>query len=105
MSRKIIKDLKVTHNIKDRDFLGYKITRNSTLTIHHIIKKVYYEIDDPSNYALLVLESHNYLHSLERTDLHLYNEITSFFLEAKEQERQLDSNYFRDLSRVLRKER
>lgn len=104
MSKKMdIKNLKIMHHITDRDFLGYRITRHSVLTRHHIIKKVHYEIDDITNYALLTVEAHTKLHQIESTNQTLYNRITDFFLETKRDCRVLDDSYYSDLEKVLRR--
>ena len=42
------------YKTKERDWMGYKIYRNTPLTRHHIFKKVYGGDNNISNYALLI---------------------------------------------------
>ena len=62
-----------------KDWMGYKICKNCTLTKHHIFKKVYGGPNDISNYALLTEKSHQYLHYLEKHNHQAYLELNVLF--------------------------
>lgn len=75
----------------NKDWLGYKITKDNYLTYHHIFKDVYgdYTFANPDykldNGALLSQLGHNYLHIIENRDLHLYLMLSDILREINEQ--------------------
>ena len=63
------------YNIKDRDWLNYKITKDNPLTIHHIIKKEDGGKNTIDNTVPLTKRSHNYLHIIEVWNKYIYDDI------------------------------
>lgn len=89
----------------EKDWLGYPIHKDTPLTRHHIFKYVYGGASDISNYALLIQVSHQYLHSLERTDREAYNQIAELFQELNESMAPPTEEYYQKVGKVLKKSR
>lgn len=58
------------------DFMGYRVNSPSDLTFHHlIIKKSNGGKEEIKNGALLIKESHKYLHYIEKKDKEIFDKI------------------------------
>lgn len=102
------KDVKIMLKIyktKDRDWLGYKIYRNTPLTRHHIFKRVYGGPDNVTNYALLIEKSHQDLHKIEKVDLQAYNELNNLFRELNNSMQPPTEEYYNNIHKVLKRVR
>lgn len=100
------KDVKIMLKIyktKERDWLGYKIYRNTPLTRHHIFKRVYGGANDISNYALLIEKSHEDLHRIEKIDLQAYNELNNLFRELNESMQPPNEEYYQNIGKILKR--
>jgi hypothetical protein len=71
MKKIVIKMLKIYKPISNLDWLNYKLVKHD-LTYHHIIKREYGGKETIENGALLVRNSHSYLHLIECKDLEKY---------------------------------
>jgi hypothetical protein len=71
----ITKEMIKIYNLKEYDFMGYKLTKNATF--HHIVKKEHGGKETIENGAVLETASHQYLHVIE------YKEIERFILINK----------------------
>ena len=100
------KDVKIMLKIyktKERDWMGYKIYRNTPLIRHHIFKKVYGGDNNISNYALLIEKSHEDLHRIERIDLQAYNELNNLFRELNESMQPPTEEYYQNVGKILKR--
>lgn len=102
MNKDIKKMLKIYKTI-DRDWLGFKINKKDILTRHHIIKKVHWEINDISNYAILTEQSHQLLHKIENENLSLYNELNRLFMKLNQSQQPVTEEYYEEVSKVLKR--
>lgn len=87
------------------DWLGYEIEKNCKITKHHIFKKVYGGENNIKNYALLITASHEYLHSLERTNHHEYIELNKLFQELNDSFAPPTKEYYEKVEKILKKVR
>ena len=71
--------LRVYKPISNLDWMNYKITRKSDITVHHIIKKENQGKLEWGNIALLLPVSHNYLHLIECKDIDTYITLNKVF--------------------------
>lgn len=100
------KDVKIMLKIyktKERDWMGYKIYRNTLLTRHHIFKRVYGGDNNISNYALLIEKSHEDLHRIEKIDLQAYNELNNLFRELNESMQPPNEEYYQNVGKILKR--
>lgn len=58
------------------DFMGYEFDTKKELTYHHILPKNYGGKTTFENGALLIRESHNYIHTIEAFDFKLFIELS-----------------------------
>ena len=64
------------------DFLGYEETKNGIITYHHlIVPKRHGGKETVQNGALIYRVPHDYLHTIERYDLDMFNAITSEMID------------------------
>lgn len=91
------------YKTKERDWLGYKIYRNTPLTRYHIFKRVYGGDNNISNYALLIEKSHENLHKIERIDLQAYNELNNLFRELNESMQPPNEEYYQNVGKILKR--
>jgi len=66
------------------DWMNYIIIDND-ITFHHIIKEENGGKKEFSNGALLTSRAHEYLHSIERNDIDIYNRINNIFISINKQ--------------------
>ena len=60
-------------NVKNIDWMGYRINKGDSLSFHHVVKKEHHGKYEMDNGALLNCNSsHPYLHLIENKDLELY---------------------------------
>ena len=57
------------------DFMGYRVTDQSKISIHHFDKRCNGGKDDLSNCCAIMREPHDYLHIIEGIDRSKYNAI------------------------------
>lgn len=55
-----------------KDWMGFNITSNNPLTLHHIKKREYGGEDDIDNLALLTEKAHRLLHKIENDNPEIY---------------------------------
>ena len=81
--KEITKRMINVYNIKNFDFMGYKIYRPEELSYHHnIIARRNGGPETIRNGAILVQHtSHNYLHTIERYDKEIFYRIASEMLD------------------------
>lgn len=91
------------YQTKEKDWLGYKIYKNTPLTRHHIFKRVYGGADNINNYALLIEVAHEYLHKLEKIDREAYNEISILFRELNESMQPPNEEYYQNVGKILKR--
>lgn len=93
------------YQTKDKDWMGYEISKNNVITRHHIFKRVYGGDNDISNYALLIVKSHQYLHTLEKTDHEIYLQLNQLFRELNESMKPPTEEYYQRVDKVLKRVR
>lgn len=85
------------YDIKDIDWLNYKITKENPLTLHHIIKKEDGGKNIATNLAPITKKGHCYLHIIEHYDINAYNKINSILLSinqsgnSKQKQREIEA--------------
>lgn len=67
-------------NMKDMDWLGYKLQKGNIYTYHHIIKEEHGGKQTINNGAILTEVSHPYLHIIEYKDYELYTYLTNLLI-------------------------
>lgn len=77
--KNITKEMIKIYNLKDFDFMGYKLVKNQT-TFHHIIKKENKGEAKISNGSVLMPENHTYLHIIEHKEYKIYDAINKIML-------------------------
>lgn len=77
---KITEQMMEIYNTYTMDWMDY-IVINNNLTYHHIIKKENGGKRTIDNGALLTDRAHEYLHTIERLDVDIYNRINKIFKE------------------------
>ncbi|MBQ6495172.1 MAG: hypothetical protein IJI49_04140 [Bacilli bacterium] len=77
---KITEQMMEIYNTYTMDWMDYIIINNN-LTYHHIIKKENGGKRTIDNGALLTDRAHEYLHTIERLDVDIYNRINKIFKE------------------------
>lgn len=87
------------------DWLGFKITKENPYSIHHIFKKVYYEINDISNYALLSKHSHELLNEFEAYDRESYYQLNGLLREVNESKKPPTKEHYKKVNKILKKRR
>lgn len=72
-------------NMKDVDWLGYKMTRNNPYTFHHIQKREHGGREIISNGAIITKNPHEYIHLIEIKDLEMYIYLNNILKEINNQ--------------------
>lgn len=83
--RKILNLMIDYYNLKDIDFMGYKVSKHNPYTYHHILKRCHGGDETLENGAILTKFSHQYLHIIETRDLEAYNQINNILKQINEQ--------------------
>ena len=82
------------------DWMNYKICKDD-LTYHHIIKKENGGKLTIENGALLTKRAHEYLHSIERLDVDLYERINNVLKEINDQKKSPSTNQREKINLLL----
>ena len=77
--KSILVDMIEMYNIKDYDWMGFKIDNISDLTFHHIIKAENGGDYSLENGAILTKKGHDFLHCIEGKNHLIYDEINKLF--------------------------
>lgn len=77
--KKIVVNMIRIYQIRDRDWMSFKICSSRSLTYHHIIK-----VEDGgktivNNGAILTKKAHDFLHCIEHNEFKIYSEINDLF--------------------------
>lgn len=72
--KQITKDMIKIYNLKDYDFMGYRLIK-SQATYHHLIKKEHQGKETINNGSVLMPISHNYLHIIEYKEFEIFDAI------------------------------
>jgi hypothetical protein len=73
------------YNLKNIDFMGYKVSKDNPYTFHHLKKRCHGGKEVIENGAILTKLSHQYLHIVESRDLVLYEYINNVLKQINEQ--------------------
>ena len=77
--KSILVDMIEMYNIKDYDWMGFKIDNISDLTFHHIIKAENGGDYSLENGDILTKKAHDFLHCIEGKNHLIYDEINILF--------------------------
>jgi len=72
--KQITRDMIKIYNLKDYDFMGYKLIK-SQATYHHLIKREHNGKETISNGSILMPVAHNYLHIIEYKEYEIFDAI------------------------------
>lgn len=72
-------------NMKDIDWLGYKMTKSNPYTFHHIEKKEHGGKAILSNGAIITKNPHEYIHLIEIKDFEMYIYLNNILKEINNQ--------------------
>ena len=92
-----------SYNLKNRDWLNYKVYDVSYVTFHHIVKEEDGGKLEFSNGALLVKDSHTYLHFIESYDADIYNKLNEILLEINKSGQEPTSNQYKRIELLFLK--
>lgn len=85
----ILWHMKKVYNVKDYDWMSFKITRENPLTYHHIKKDEHGGKRDVYNGALLTELAQSYLHQIEKDAPEIYEELNKVFLKVNRSKQQI----------------
>lgn len=83
--KEVTRNLYINFNMRDMDWLGYKIYRKNDLDFHHIKKREDGGKFTYSNGAVLNHMDHGYLHIIEYKDLDMYVYLNMILKQINEQ--------------------
>ncbi len=83
------------------DWLGYPITEENMLTFHHVEKKADGGLFVLENGALLTLDAHEELNTIENKDYKVYMLLTNLFKKLNESKKPPTEEYWHELREIL----
>lgn len=83
--KQVTKDLLKFYKPLTLDWLNYKVTRQNTITFHHIVKQEHGGLYTLDNGALLTERGHRYLHIIEYKECQIYEALNKMFLIINKQ--------------------
>ena len=91
-SKILLAELLEIYEMSNFDWLSYQITKQNTLTIHHIIKESEGGLLCFDNAAMLTKRAHRIINICECKDYLLYSEINDYFKEIIARRTYLDDD-------------
>ena len=93
--------MRITYSTYHKDWMGFKITKENPLTYHHIIKEEDGGPKTVENGALLTILAHRYLHTIERYDINMYQELNEILKMINRRKCEPNTEDYRKIIRLL----
>lgn len=97
----IIDFMKIIYNTHNKDWMGFKITKENPLTYHHIIKEEDGGNKTIDNGALLTNLAHSYLHMIEKYDESIYIAINNILKKINDNRKEPSKEKYCEIMNLL----
>ena len=99
--RTTIDIMKIQYCTYQKDWMGFKVTKENPLTFHHIKKEEDGGHKTVDNGALLTKLAHRYLHNIEHYDMGLYEWLNSILKRINNSKSEPQKEDYREIIEVL----
>lgn len=101
--RPITKEMIKLYNIDKLCFMGYEATKDNPYTFHHcVVKRCSGGTESIKNGAVLTLNAHEYLNTIEMRDYEIYLYLNILFQKINEQGNKPNLQQYRTINHLLK---